>query len=365
MGKDYYDILGIGKGASEEDVKKAYRKQALKYHPDKNKSPGAEDKFKEIAEAYDVLSDPDKKDIYDRYGEEGLKGGGPSAGGCGGGGGPGNFSYSFQGDPHAIFAEFFGGRNPFEQFFGARNGGQDEGMDTDDPFARFGMGGSGMGGSGMGGGGMGGSGMGGFPRSFSSGMGGVGGHSSVVKKQQDPAVVHDLRVTLEEVLSGCTKKMKISRKRLNPDGRTLRPEDKILEVQIKKGWKEGTKITFPKEGDETPRNIPADVVFVLKDKPHPLFKRDGSDIVYTAKISLRDALCGCTVNAPTLDNRTVTVSTTDVVQPGMKRRVSGEGLPYHKRPDRRGDLIVEYEVKFPERLSQSARDTIAQVLPRS
>ncbi|CAB1425223.1 unnamed protein product [Pleuronectes platessa] len=340
MGKDYYDILGIGKGASEEDVKKAYRKQALKYHPDKNKSPGAEEKFKEIAEAYDVLSDPDKKDIYDRYGEEGLKGGGPSAGGGCGGSGPGTFSYSFQGDPHAIFAEFFGGRNPFEQFFGARNGGQDEGMDTDDPFARFGMGGSGMGGSGMGGSGMGGSGMGGsgmggsgmggFPRSFSSGMGGVGGHSSVVKKQQDPAVVHDLRVTLEEVLSGCTKKMKICRKRLNPDGRTLRKEDKILE-----------------------------------DKPHPLFKRDGSDIVYTAKISLRDALCGCTVNAPTLDNRTVTVSNTDVVQPGMKRRVSGEGLPYHKRPDRRGDLIVEYEVKFPERLSQSARDTIAQVLPRS
>lgn len=71
MGKDYYDILGIQKDASEDDVKKAYRKQALRYHPDKNKSPGAEDKFKEIAEAYDVLSDPKKKDIYDRFGEEG------------------------------------------------------------------------------------------------------------------------------------------------------------------------------------------------------------------------------------------------------------------------------------------------------
>ncbi|XP_031145073.1 dnaJ homolog subfamily B member 1b [Sander lucioperca] len=348
MGKDYYDILGIKKGASEDDIKKAYRKQALRFHPDKNKSPGAEEKFKEIAEAYDVLSDPKKKDIYDRYGEEGLKGGGqPGGGGCGG---PGSFSYSFQGDPHAIFAEFFGGRNPFDQFFGARNGGMDENMDTDDPFARFGMGGGGMGG---------------FPRSFSSGMGGMGPHTSVVKKHQDPPVVHDLLVSLEEVLSGCKKKMKISRKRLNPDGQTIRTEDKILEVQIKKGWKEGTKITFPKEGDQTPTNIPADVVFVLKDKAHPVFKRDGSDIVYTAKISLRDALCGCTVNAPTLDGRKVTVSTTDIVQPGMKRRVSGEGLPYPKRPDRRGDLLVEYDIKFPERLSQSARDTIAQVLPRS
>ncbi|CAJ1053172.1 dnaJ homolog subfamily B member 1b [Xyrichtys novacula] len=347
MGKDYYDVLGIKRGASEDDIKKAYRKQALRYHPDKNKSPGAEEKFKEIAEAYDVLSDPKKKDIYDRFGEEGLKGGGPSSGG---GGGPGTFSYTFQGDPHAIFEEFFGGRNPFGQFFGGRNGGMDEDMDTDDPFSRFGMGAGGMGG---------------FPRSFSTNMGGMGGHSSVVKKPQDPPLVHDLRVTLEEVLSGCTKKMKISRKRLNPDRRTVRTEEKILEMQIKRGWKEGTKITFPKEGDETPTNIPADVVFVLKDKPHPTFKRDGSDIVYTAKISLRDALCGFTINAPTLEGRTVTVTSTDIVQPGMKRRISGEGLPYPKRPDRRGDLIVEYDVKFPERLSQSARDTIAQVLPRS
>lgn len=200
----------------------------------------------------------------------GLKGGGPSGGSAGG---PGTYSYTFQGDPHAIFEEFFGGRNPFGQFFGGRNGGMDEDMDTDDPFAHFGMGGVGMGG---------------FPRSFSSGMGGMGAHSSVVKKQQDPPVIYDLQVALEEILSGCTKRMKISRKKLNPDGRTIRTEDKILEVQIKKGWKEGTKITFPKEGDETPTNIAADVVFVLKDKSHPVFKRDGSDIIYPAKISLRD-----------------------------------------------------------------------------
>lgn len=343
MGKDYYDILGIKKGASEDDIKKAYRKQALRFHPDKNKSPGAEEKFKEIAEAYDVLSDPKKKDVYDRFGEEGLKGGGPTGGGPGG---PGTFNYTFQGDPHVIFSEFFGGRNPFDQFFG--NGGMGENMDTDDPFARFGMGGGGMGG---------------LPRSFSTGMGGIGGHGGSVVKRQDPPVVHELRVTLEEVFSGCTKKMKISHKRLNPDRQTIRTEDKILEVAIKKGWKEGTKITFPKEGDETHSNIPADVVFVLKDKPHPVFRRDGSDIIYPAKVSLKEALCGSTVIAPTLDGRTIPVTTTDIVRPGMKRRITGEGLPLSKSPSRRGDLVVEYEVKFPEKLSQNARDVISQVLP--
>ena len=86
MGKDYYKILGIGKNASEDDIKKAYRKLALKYHPDKNKSSGAEEKFKEIAEAYEVLSDKKKRDIYDQVGEEGLKGGVP--GGGSGGSGP-------------------------------------------------------------------------------------------------------------------------------------------------------------------------------------------------------------------------------------------------------------------------------------
>ena len=74
MGKDYYKILGLSRGASEEDIKKAYRKMALKYHPDKNKAAGAEEKFKEIAEAYEVLSDPKKRGVYDQYGEEGLKG---------------------------------------------------------------------------------------------------------------------------------------------------------------------------------------------------------------------------------------------------------------------------------------------------
>ena len=118
MGMDYYKILGVSKDAADDVIKKAYRKLALKYHPDKNTEPSAQDMFRQVAEAYDVLSDPQKRTIYDQYGEEGLKGGMPSGGGSpfanGGGfsGGPsaGGFHYRFTQDPNDIFAQFFGAR---------------------------------------------------------------------------------------------------------------------------------------------------------------------------------------------------------------------------------------------------------------
>jgi DnaJ-class molecular chaperone len=121
MGKDYYRILGVSRTANDDELKKAYRKLALKYHPDKNKSPSAEDKFKEIGEAYDVLSDEKKRRIYDQLGEEGLKGGMPAGPGPTFNGTempPGFTNYSYHGDPRATFQQFFGTSNPFESFFG-------------------------------------------------------------------------------------------------------------------------------------------------------------------------------------------------------------------------------------------------------
>ena len=113
MGKDYYKILGVSKTAKDDELKKAYRKLALKFHPDKNQSPGAEEKFKEISEAYEVLSDEKKRRIYDQVGEEGLKNGAGTHGPAGNGGVPpnfggGNFTFT-SGDPRETFAKFFGG----------------------------------------------------------------------------------------------------------------------------------------------------------------------------------------------------------------------------------------------------------------
>lgn len=105
-------------------------------------------------------------------------------------------------------------------------------------------------------------------------------------KTQDPPIEHDLYVTLEEINKGCVKKMKISRRILQADG-APKKEDKLVNIAIKPGWKSGTRVTFQKEGDQTQGKIPADIVFTIRDKPHALYKREGSDVRYTARLTLK------------------------------------------------------------------------------
>lgn len=359
MGKDYYKILGIAKGASDDDIKKAYRKLALKYHPDKNRAAGAEEKFKEIAEAYEVLSDTKKREVYDKFGEEGLKGGAPGGVG-GGGGGMGGTTYTFHGDPRATFAQFFGTASPFQTFFefGGQGGGgnrmffQDDDMETDDPFGLGGGMRQGVGGPG------------GAFRSHSFNFAGpTGGRVAGKQREQDPAIEHDLYVNLEDILRGCTKKMKISRRVIQPDG-TTKKEDKVLTINVKPGWKAGTKITFQKEGDQGRGKVPADIVFIIRDKPHPQFRREGSDIRYTCKLSLKQALCGTVVDIPTLVGEKINLNLTrEIVKPSTVKRIQGHGLPYPKEPSRKGDLLVSFDIKFPESLTQSAKDILYDTLP--
>uniref|UniRef100_A0AAV2IR95 J domain-containing protein n=1 Tax=Knipowitschia caucasica TaxID=637954 RepID=A0AAV2IR95_KNICA len=303
-GKDFYKVLGVSPESNEDEIKKAYRKLALKFHPDKNSDAEAEDKFKEIAEAYEILTDPKKRAIYDQFGEEGLKNGVTLTS-------HGNLFRS-----NVPTDSFSHGYEHFDIFFG---------QDDDELFKPFRR----------------------FPHS-----------------RHQPSAVHELPVTLEEVLQGCTKHVKITRKRLNPDGCSLRSEDKVLNVVVKKGWRAGTKITFPREGDETQNKGPADVTFVLKDEEHPQYRREGANIVYTAKITLKEALCGCTINVPTLDSRMMPLPCSDIIKPGATRRLRGEGLPLPKSPSQKGDLVVEFQVLFPDRIPPQSREIIKHSLAK-
>eukprot|EP00088_Acartia_fossae_P054475 TRINITY_DN6263_c0_g1_i1.p1 TRINITY_DN6263_c0_g1~~TRINITY_DN6263_c0_g1_i1.p1 ORF type:complete len:362 (-),score=90.61 TRINITY_DN6263_c0_g1_i1:424-1509(-) len=359
MGKDYYKILGIQKGATEDEIKKAYKRMALKYHPDKNKSAGAEEKFKEIAEAYEVLSDKKKRDVYDQYGEEGLSG--KFGSGMGNSTGSTSSNYTFHGDPRATFAQFFGTSNPFENFFNMpgmagnqffNTDGMD-GMDKDDPFGGLGGLGSGLGG-----------GFGHGRTPFRSQSFNVGSGTGARKdKQQDPPVEHDLYVSLDDICKGVTKRMKISRRVVSNDG-TARKEEKVLTINVKPGWKSGTKITFQREGDQAPNKIPADIVFIIRDKPHQHFKREGSDLRHICKITLREALCGVLVDIPTLTNEKIPVNlANEIVKPSTVKRIPGYGLPYPKEPTKRGDILVSFDIQFPDKLNQSTKDLMFDYLP--
>lgn len=107
-------------------------------------------------------------------------------------------------------------------------------------------------------------------------------------RKQDPPIEHELYLSLEEVLNGCVKRMKITRKVPDADGKSFKKEDKVLTINVMPGWKAGTKVTFQREGDRCSSSIPADIVFIIRDKAHPQFKREGVNLIYTAKITLRE-----------------------------------------------------------------------------
>uniref|UniRef100_A0A6N2K7I8 J domain-containing protein n=1 Tax=Salix viminalis TaxID=40686 RepID=A0A6N2K7I8_SALVM len=381
MGVDYYKILQVDKTAKDDDLKKAYRKLAMKWHPDKNPNnkKEAEAKFKQISEAYDlyvcmycivdiviwtvqleavmkilnllkflrkVLSDPQKRAVYDQYGEEGLKGQVPPPGAGGAGPGASFFSTgdgptSFRFNPRNaddIFAEFFGFSNPY----------------------------GGMGGGGGGGGGVGGMRGARFPGGMfgddifkSYGEGGGSMHQSAPRKAAP--VENKLRCSLEELYKGASKRMKISREIVDSSGKSVQVEE-ILTIDIKPGWKKGTKITFPEKGNEMPNVIPADVVFVVDEKPHPMFSRDGNDLILTQKISLAEALTGYTVNLTTLDGRNLTIPINSVIHPNYEEVVPKEGMPIPKDPTKRGNLRIKFSVKFPTRLTAEQKAGIKTLM---
>jgi DnaJ family protein B protein 4 len=141
--------------------------------------------------------------------------------------------------------------------------------------------------------------------------------------------------------------------------------EEILTIEIKPGWKKGTKITFPEKGNEQRGLIPADLVFIIDEKPHSVFKRDGNDLVVTQKISLVEALTGYTAQIATLDGRNLTVPVNTIISPSYEEVVKGEGMPIPKEPSKKGNLRIKFNVKFPSRLTSEQKTGIKRLLTSS
>jgi len=211
--------------------------------------------------------------------------------------------------------------------------------------------------------------MGGFGGGGRGGMPGMGGGRGRAHQQQrsqappapPPALERSLAVSLEDLYKGVTKRLKVTRKVSGTGGRS---SDKILTVDVKPGWKAGTKIRFPREGDEYPNGAIQDIVFTLEEKPHPTFTRRGDDLVVEVELTLVEALSGFSKTVKTLDGKTLPISASSsrVIQPGQEERFPGEGMPISKKPGQKGDLVVKFVVKFPASLTAEQREGLKKVL---
>lgn len=340
---DYYKILGISKSASDEEIKKAYKKLALKWHPDRNakNKEEATRKFKEISEAYEVLSDKDKRSIYDQYGEEGLKNG------FGGANSQGSFGFDTREFNHGDASYFFksstggssggGGFRPFRptsaeeifrQFFGG----------SFDPFNNF------------------------EEESNISMKSGFGSGNKSQHTPRNSTVTKKLPCSLDELYNGTIKKLKVTKKIYDQLSKKTTIAEKILTINIKPGWKFGTKIKFPNEGDELPNGETQDIEFVIEEKSHSFYSRNNDDLICKLHISLSEALCGFSRTIKTLDNKELLVSNKNVTKPNQEFKFPHRGMPNQKDPTLKGFLIINVQVDFPEKLEPKQIEELKRIL---
>ncbi len=357
--RDYYEVLGVEKGATKKDIKKAYRKLAMEYHPDVSEDPEAGEKFKEISEAYAILSDDEKKNTYDQYGHAGM----------------GGFSQ--------------------EDIFNNIN--------FEDIFRGFGFGGN------QGGGGA------GFESIFD--LFGFGG-SRRNGPQQGNDVLYEMKITLEEAAHGLKEDIQVPHKKTCPrcngskaepgtESRTcdtcggsgqvrhvqntplgqfatIRPcntchgEGKIIDspchechgrgivkqkstinVEIPPGVEDGSRLRVPGEGDVGNRGgPPGDLYVLIRVRPHKYFKREGANIHYEKPISFVQATLGDKVEVPTIDG-TVELKIPEGTQTGTSFRIKGFGLP-HLRWNGKGNLYVKVKVVTPKKLSPQQKELLEE-----
>ncbi len=299
---DYYSLLGIDRQASEDEIKKAYRKMAMKYHPDRNKdNPKAEDQFKKISEAYAVLSDAEKRKQYDRFGADGFKQ---------------KFSQE------DIFRNF--NADEIFQNFGFRPGrGSDPFQGIHEMF----------------------SGGGGFGQNFGNVFGGQQGGRPQSLKGED--LESSLPITFEEAALGAEKRIVIQ-------GQGKREE---TTVKIPPGIGNGKKMRLRGKGYPSQfGGKPGDLYIKVKVEPHPLFHREGDDIVVDLEISVTDALLGSVKEVPTLTspkNLKIPAGT----QSHSKLRLKGLGVS-HGSGGKKGDQMVRILIKLPKELTEEQREMV-------
>ena len=301
--RDYYEVLGVARNANADEIKKAYRKAAIKYHPDKN--PGdkeAEEKFKEAAEAYDVLSNPEKRARYDQFGHAGMSG---AAGGNYGGFSGGGFSME---DIFSQFGDIFGGH-----------------------FSGF---------------------------SSSSGRGGA----RSVNRGSDIRV--KVKLTLSEIAHGTTKKLKISKtitaKCDKCGGEGVVRGEEIVEIKIPAGVGDGMAVTVSGKGNAARHGgVNGDLLVMIEEERNPELVRDGNDLIHNLNIPVTTSILGGEVEVPTIDGR-AKIKIAPGTHAGKVLRLRGKGLP-DVNGYGHGDILVVVDITIPDTLTAEERELVQKL----
>lgn len=325
---EYYNLLGISREADDKEIKKAFRKKAMKEHPDRG---GDAEKFKKISEAYEVLIDSEKRELYNQYGKEGVEHVGR---GGGGGGHP----------AEDILGSIFGNRRPSGPKKGEAIVKALEVSLADLYNGRT------------------------FKKKFERKL--------FEKKLDKPLKCQHCNgqgriKKMRQIGPGMLQQFEVPCEHCDGHGYNVdvKMEKKELEVQVEKGMKHDQKIKFKGKGHHVPEGEAGDVVYVVQVKEHPVFERKGPHLFMKKTIVLKDALCGVEVVVEHLDGRFLVIKTgeKEVIKPDMMKIVEGEGMPLRGNPYQKGNLIIQFSIEFPDTgyFDEAKKQILKEVLPAS